>query len=46
MTDLHKIITEDKTTLFQFKKNLMEFSETDAMFSKWKETHLSNILPT
>jgi hypothetical protein len=41
-----KEITEDKSTLFQFKKNLMELSETNEMFSKWKEIHLSNILPT
>ena len=39
-------ITEDKAILFQFKKNLMELSETNEMFSKWKETHLHNILPT
>jgi len=29
-------ITEDKATLFQFKKNLMELTETNEMFSKWK----------
>jgi len=39
-------ITEDKATLFQFKKQLMELTETNEMFSKWKETHLHNILPT
>jgi hypothetical protein len=39
-------ITEDKATLFQFKKNLMELSESDIMFTEWKETHLPNILPT
>ena len=39
-------ITEDKATLFQFKKHLFDLSETDAMFSNWKETHLPNILPT
>jgi len=39
-------ITEDKATLFQFKKQLMELTETNEMFSKWKETHLSNIFPT
>jgi len=39
-------ITEDKATLFQFKKQLMELTETNEMFSKWKETHLPNILPT
>jgi hypothetical protein len=38
-------ITEDKATLFQFKKNLMELSETNEMFSKWKDTHLLTILP-
>jgi hypothetical protein len=38
-------ITEDKATLFQFKKNLMELTETNQMFSKWKETHLHTILP-
>jgi len=39
-------ITEDKATLFQFKKHLFDLSETDTMFSNWKETHLPNILPT
>ena len=39
-------ITEDKATLFQFKKHLFDLSETDAIFSNWKETHLPNILPT
>ena len=39
-------ITEDKATLFQFKKNLMELNETNEMFNQWKETQLSNILPT
>ena len=39
-------ITEDKATLFQFKKDLMELSESDIMFTEWKETHLPNILPT
>ena len=39
-------ITEDKATLFQFKKNLMELTETNEIFNQWKETHLSNILPT
>jgi hypothetical protein len=38
-------ITEDKATLFQFKKNLMELTETNEMFSKWKETHLHHIIP-
>jgi hypothetical protein len=40
------VITEDKATLFQFKKQLLELNETDEMFSNWKLTHLSNILPT
>ena len=39
-------ITEDKATLFQFKKQLMELTETNEMFNEWKETHLPNILPT
>jgi len=39
-------ITEDKAVLFQFKKQLLELDETDELFSKWKLTHLSNILPT
>ena len=39
-------ITEEKSTLFQFKKQLFDLSETDEMFSEWKQTHLSNILPT
>jgi hypothetical protein len=39
-------ITEDKSSLFQFKKQLMELTETDIMFTEWKETHLPNILPT
>ena len=39
-------ITEDKATLFQFKKQLLELNETDEMFSNWKLTHLHNILPT
>ena len=38
-------ITEDKPTLFQFKKQIMDLSETDAMFSNWKQLHLPNILP-
>jgi len=38
-------ITEDKAILFQFKKNLMELSETDIMFTEWKETHLHHIIP-
>jgi len=39
-------ITEDKALLFQFKKQLLELNETDEIFSNWKLTHLSNILPT
>jgi hypothetical protein len=39
-------ITEDKATLFQFKKQLLELNETDEIFSTWKLTHLHNILPT
>ena len=39
-------ITEEKSTLFQFKKQLFDLSETDEMFNEWKNTHLFNILPT
>jgi len=39
-------ITEDKVTLFQFKKQLLELNDTDEMFSNWKLTHLSHILPS
>ena len=39
-------ITEDKATLFQFKKQLLELNETDEIFSNWKLAHLHNILPT
>jgi hypothetical protein len=39
-------ITEEKSTLFQFKKHLFDLTETNEMFSEWKITHLSNILPT
>lgn len=39
-------ITEDKATLFNFKKQLLECNkETDTMFDEWKITHLYNILP-
>jgi hypothetical protein len=40
-------ITEDKTILFQFKKNLMELTDTDTdeLFNNWKDTHLQNIIP-
>ena len=37
-------ITEDKATLFQFKKQLLQSNETDEIFSNWKLTHL-NFLP-
>ena len=39
-------ITEEKSTLFQFKKQLFDLSETDEIFNEWKNTHFSNILPT
>jgi len=39
-------ITEDKTILFQFKKQLFDLTETDKMFNEWKIAHLSNILPS
>jgi len=38
-------ITEDKASLFQFKKHLFDLSETDVMFLNWKETHLPHIIP-
>ena len=38
-------ITEDKAILFKFKKQLMELSETDIMFTEWKNTHLQHIIP-
>ena len=39
-------ITEDKATLFQFKKQLLELDEeTNEMFSNWKLTHLPHIFP-
>ena len=38
-------ITEDKATLFQFKKYLFDLTKTDTIFNEWKETHLQNILP-
>ena len=38
-------ITEEKSLLFQFKKQLFDLTETDEIFSEWKETHLHNILP-
>ena len=39
-------ITEEKSILFQFKKQLLELMETDKMFNEWNITHLSNILPS
>ena len=39
-------ITEEKSLLFQFKKQLFDLTETDEMFNEWKITHLSNILPS
>jgi len=38
-------ITKDKQILFQFKKNLMELTDTSEMFNLWKDTHLQNIIP-
>lgn len=38
-------ITEDKQLLFQFKKNIMELTDTNELFNDWKETHLQNIIP-
>jgi hypothetical protein len=38
-------ITEDKQLLFQFKKNLMELTDTNDLFNLWKDTHLQNIIP-
>ncbi len=38
-------ITEDKQLLFQFKKNIMELTDTNELFSLWKEMHLQNITP-
>jgi hypothetical protein len=40
-------ITEDKSILFKMKHQLMNLNnETDELFNEWKNTHLSNILPT
>jgi hypothetical protein len=39
-------ITEDKATLFSFKKQLFDLTETDAIFNEWKERHIPHILPT
>jgi hypothetical protein len=38
-------ITEDKQILFQFKKNVIELTDTNELFNLWKETHLQNIIP-
>jgi hypothetical protein len=38
-------ITEDKQLLFQFKKKIMELTDTNELFSLWKEMHLQNIIP-
>jgi hypothetical protein len=39
-------ITEDKETLFQFKKQVLELeTETNEIFSNWKLTHLPHIFP-
>ena len=38
-------ITEDKQLLFQFKKNIMELTDTNELFNLWKEMHLQNIIP-
>ena len=38
-------ITEDKQILFQFKKNIMELTDTNELFNLWKDTHLQNIIP-
>uniref|UniRef100_A0A6C0LF06 Transposase n=1 Tax=viral metagenome TaxID=1070528 RepID=A0A6C0LF06_9ZZZZ len=40
-------ITEDKATLFRFKKQVLELdTETDEVFTKWKQLHLSHIFPS
>jgi hypothetical protein len=38
-------ITEDKSTLFQFKKNLIDLTDTNEIFNLWKDTHIQNIIP-
>ena len=39
-------ITEDKATLFQFKKQILELDdETNEIFMEWKQQHLPNIFP-
>ena len=35
----------DKSTLFQFKKQLFQIEETNELFDEWKHTHLQHILP-
>jgi hypothetical protein len=40
-------ITEDKSTLFQFKKHVLELeTETNEIFNEWKLTHLPHIFPS
>lgn len=39
-------ITDDKSVLFKFKKQLLECdNDTDIIFNEWKHTHLHNIFP-
>lgn len=38
-------ITEYKQILFQFKKNIMELTDTNELFNLWKEMHVQNIIP-
>jgi len=39
-------ITEDKATLFQFKKQVLELeTETNELFNDWRLTHLLHIFP-
>jgi hypothetical protein len=38
-------IAEDKQLLFHFKKNIVELTDTNEIFSLWKEMHLQNIIP-
>ena len=39
-------ITEDKATLFQYKKQVLELDEeTNEIFAEWKQQHLPNIFP-
>ncbi len=39
-------ITEDKSSLFKFKKQLLELDEeNDEIFNEWKQQHLHNIFP-